>query len=306
MTKESTEEKALAVPDETTKALGDLIDWGAVELPEDGTEGVKPRFPELKIVQGTSKMEGSGKHGGDFWLSENADGEPEYLVGNPEVVFLQSQQTRALFGDAPAPLCASSNGINPLPGQPLWRLASFKTINGEEVPVEQEEPFKCADCVFSQFRDGAAPLCSRSYLTLIDLNADPEDMDLVQFRVSRTGLKPFEQFAGALKAVKLSKTRIGAPSYAFVATLRTDETNKDGKKWYQLAIDKRRLEDTAILAYAQAVKGIRGEWQESVKETVLRADDEAVAGEATDQWGDGSQSYAAPKDVTPGGWEEGE
>lgn len=300
-----TDEQALT-PIEPGGAVEAVIDWDTFDLPDDGTGDIKPRFPEIKIVQGTSKMPGAGKNGGAFYFTDTE----EFVPGGLDLVFLQAQQARALFADGDAPLCASADGHRPLPGQPLWSMESFKNLNGNKIDVPDiGEPALCAECPFSNFVNGAAPICSRSYITLVDRNANPEDMDLAQLRLSRTSLKPFEVFAGAIKAMKASKTRIGLPLFAFRVRLYTEETTREAKKWYQLKMEKERLTDAELLQYAQAVKTYRGDFQEAVKQTVMASDGEGDAAPAADPgWGNGEQSYGAPRDVTPpaDGWESGD
>lgn len=286
-------EQALVQAGET--ALGEVIDFDDFDLPSDGTETIKARFPELKIVQGTSSMPNAGKHGGDFYHT----GREEFLSISPEVVVLQSQYGRALFGDGPAPLCSSANGVNPRPHQALWQRESFTTKAGTVVEVPAEEPYACATCLFSQFVNGNAPLCSEGYLALVDLACDPLAPDLATMRFARTSLKPFRQFIGAIKAMKFNRTskRVGMPSFAFKACLTTAETAREGKKWYQLAIEKERLPDAVIADYAVFVREVRDAFNEHAQ--AVEFEDEPPAA-APVEWGDGSESYARQED----GWAE--
>lgn len=276
---------ALVAAGETAVTAWEELD----DLPGDGADNIKARFPELKVVQGTSKMPNAGRHGGAFYHTATE----EFLDQSIDVVILQTQFSRALFGESESPLCTSPDGVAPRPGSPLWEMQSFRTKAGTDLPVMHSEPRSCATCVFSQFVDGHAPACSESYLALVDLSCDPAAPDLATMRFSRTALKPFRQFFGAIKAMKLHKAakRMGIPSYAFRVTLSTQETSRDGKKWYQLALEKERLGPQQVADYAVFVRDVRDAFAQHATSVEFEDDAPAEAGPA---WGDGSQSYARP------------
>lgn len=294
----------------------DVVDWDAIEIPDDGTDDapIKPVFPKLQIVQNTSKIEGKKGHDGEFYLS----GEKEFVNGSLDAVILQGQYNRVLFGEGDAPLCSSPDGIAPRPDSPLWQSQTFKIKGGAEVDVPHAEPRHCGQCLLKEFRNGAKPYCGDGYLLLLDLNANPEDMDLVQFRIGSTALKPFYNFKGTLKAKKGPKGRVGLPMFSHSVTLRTEETPGKSGNYYQLEIDWDRLPDRTFAAYAGVVGAIRADWQRTVAQTDFEGEgpgDEAGGGGG---WGDGSepvtrqargggqQEPPMPPPSDDGGWADGD
>lgn len=282
-------DQALAVPG--AQEVGETFDFDSMELPDDGIgNNVRAIFPSVKVVTGTSSsIKDYGKHGGEFYRSDT-----EEFCGTIDGVIIQSQFSRALFADTAAPICKSLDGIAPAADQPVWRMEAFKTKKGDVVTRPHPEPRNCGTCYFSQFVNGAAPLCSEGFLSLVDVACDPLAPELVEMRFSRTALSAFRRFIGSLKAMKFTRTsaKVGMPSYSHSVHFYTEEEAREGKAWFQLRIDKERLEPRLVADYANLAKALRSQWQDHVARAEF--EDEAAPVAVDDGWGDGTQSFAAP------------
>lgn len=151
---------------------GEIVSWDDLAWEDTGIGNVAPSFPIIKIVQGTSTMEGAGKHGGDFWRSDT-----EEFYSELDVVPLLRRETRALFEQGNnSPICMSPDGVAPLSNQPLWMSTNITTIDmGQKGihPVPEFAPENCAACPFSQWgEDGTPPLCGSSDVLLVDVDGD--------------------------------------------------------------------------------------------------------------------------------------
>ncbi len=237
---------SLQVRDENNKIVL-WEDFGGADWEDDGTEEIQPSFPYIKMVQGSSQMDGAGKHGGDFWHSDS-EGYTSEIVG----VALVMRDTRALFRDGiEGPTCLSVDGVQPLPDQPEWGEA-----NGPQ-------PLKCADCPLSQWgEDNEKPACKASKVLLIDRG----DGDLAQLRVSGKSIKPLRQFV----ARRCKPKRI--PLYAFRLALTTRELaemGKDGKphKWHELVVAGDLMQPAEAMRYSDMLRLQREKFTESLKIT---------------------------------------
>jgi hypothetical protein len=221
----------------------------------DGTEDIAPSFPIVKGVQATSSMEGAGRHGGEFWRSDTE----EYLP-SLDIVALFQKDTRAYFVEGnDQPACMSTNGLTPLPNQPLW------TARGEESPV------MCDMCPLSAWGDdGSPPACKESKIVLADL-----DGELIQLRIGGTWIKPWTRFISKrLRPKKL-------PLCSQRLHLTTDEKSEPGKKWYELRIDATPLPYEDARQYNAVIQYERSRFERAVQEP-HEADSDAPARQQVD------------------------
>lgn len=229
---------------EVVNEHGEIVKWedfGQADWEDDGTEDVQPSFPYIKITQGTSTMEGAGKHGGDFWHSDTEEYTPTL-----NVVALVMRETRALFGDenSEAPACVSADGHAPLPDQPQWSGAV--------------QPETCGDCPFSSWGpNNEAPKCKASKVLLVDRGAG----DLAQLRVSGKSIKPLRQFIARRCKPKRR------PLYSFRLELSTRELSEPGKKWHELVVDAEDLTPQEAMGYSELLRAQRTAFEETLKKS---------------------------------------
>ncbi len=253
---------------------GEIVSWDDLQWEDTGIGNVAPSFPIIKIVQGTSTMEGAGKHGGDFWRSDT-----EEYASTLDVVPLLRRETRALFEQGNnSPICMSPDGVKPLANQPVWMSTNITTIDmGQKGihPVPEFAPDNCASCPFSQWgEDGAPPLCGSSDVLLVDV-----DGDLAQLRIGGKSIGVVKNFIRRRLATKR------LPLFAFRLRLSTVEKSEPGKKWHELVIVPEALTPTEARQYNDLLAQYR-----SAFDARLREKDETAV-----EW---------PSDVAPAGsWE---
>ena len=241
-----------------------LTDWKAFDGESDGTEDVPPIFPTIYIVQGTSRMDGADKHGGEFWHSDT-----ETFETNLSIVALLHKSTRALFGNGEqTPLCRSVDGERPLPDQKLWTLETWADKQGiaHDVPP-YGQPDLCDQCPLSRWENDERPPCGDGYEYLV-VRADGS---FARFRVSGTSIKPMRQFI----ASKCRPKRI--PLYAYELTLSTVRRKSADKAWHELVVTGQLLGQEVALGYSDMLRAYRGEFERQIAE----------------------QAEAEPLDVTP-------
>lgn len=240
---------------------------------DDGTSDAQPIFPVIKIVQGTSTMDGAGRHGGDFWHSDS-----ETFDSTLNVVALLKRETRAMFeADSDAPVCMSADGVFSLPNMPLWDGRETVIAGGEErfVPISVDTKVACEGCPFSRWQeDGTPPPCKQSSVLLVDRG----EAGLAQLRVAGKSLKPLRQFIGRKCAPKK------IPLYAYRLTLSTEEKNEPGKKWHQLVIAGELMSPTVAKGYSDQLRAQRERFDAGLKDAGAAATDDVVA--ADDGWVD--------------------
>lgn len=232
--------KALQI--NTTGGLVSWEDFQSADWESDGTENVQPSFPTIKVVQGTSTMDGGGRHGGDFWHSDT-----EEFTSILDCVALVRRETRSLFEEGQdGPRCLSMDGNAPLPSQPYWATRG-------------PQPKACADCPLSQWGDdGTPPPCKLSNVLLIDRG----EGDLAQLRVSGKSLRVLRQFI----ARRCRPRRL--PLYAYRLRLSTVERSEPSKKWHELVIDGTLMAPAEAKVYSDILKAQREQFERSVSGTV--------------------------------------
>lgn len=219
-----------------------LVSWD--EYRGDGWEDsgighIRPSFPIIKIVQGTSTMPAASRHGGDFWHSD-------WEIYTPELegVALVMRETRAMFlQNASEPSCRSNDGVAPAPEQPQW--------------VGTNAPKACADCPFSQWGpNGEAPTCKTSLVLLIDRGKG----DLAQLRVAGKSMRVLRSFISR----KCAPKRL--PLYAYRLVMNTVTHAEEGKKWHELNIAGTLMAPTESRAYSDLLRAYRAEFERTLHE----------------------------------------
>lgn len=265
------------------------LDWGD----DYGHGDINPSFPYLKIVQPMTTAKGAtGKEG---WFYHSDTGE---YIGTVEGVVLLKTNPRSMFiAGHDKPVCASMNGVEPLPNQPLWEMKSIIVKRGEKPqPLPLTEPSSCETCVFGAWTgergNRIVPPCSQSNMLLLDENdgSQPPGANLVMFRVKGRSIKPYKKWY----ATRCAPKRL--PPFAYRLHMYTEgplsEPGKEGK-WYELRIESEPMDPADVLAYKAIVDAQRAKFHESV---AVAGDDEpevvVVDANAADQWGDGSERYA--------------
>lgn len=255
---------SLQIRDENDKLVS-WEDFGQMDWEDDGTDDVQPAFPMIKIVQGTSTMEGAGKHGGDFWHSDT-----EEYESTISVVALVKRETRALFEEGRVePSCLSVDGKVPLPNQPKW--------------AGQVQPAACVECPFSAWgEDNTPPPCKNSEVLLVDRG----NGDLAQLRVNGKSIKPLRQFIARKCKPK------SLPLYAYRLTLGTRELSGDGKKWHELTLSGELMQPAEAKVYSDMLRAQREQFEQTLRATT---DTEAV------EWTEDPADL--PSREQGGGWE---
>jgi hypothetical protein len=237
----------------------------------DASEDLK--IPVLKIVQGTSKMEGANRHGGDFYNTITGE-----FAESLTVVPLALDRQRAKFnkGDD-KPDCVSRDCVNGSKygqcdsceynadyNQSLWE----KDINGERPPH-----------------------CDKGYRLLL---INTEDGGPAIFTASKTNVNPVKTLVTMLKTVGLKKTRTSAlwsGAYVFKTELREEP----GRKWYQLVIRPAKWHAPEEIA---EYRDMAGAMKSTKYEVVGDEHSDAIDGEAVDP---DAPIYAGPdyRDAPP-------
>lgn len=220
------------------------------QLPSDGNEDVPPAFPIVSIVQPMSQIPKAIP--GWFYHSDTGEQAAEF-----DGVLLYRKDTRAMFIDGDdKPVCRSNDGKTPARNQRLWTMETIK-LNGSQHAVPPVAPANCANCVFSDWGDGAPPVCGNAYVIIAARNGDPED--LVQLRLKGTSIKPFRQWVS--KTLAPHRLRM----YQHQVHLETEEKTGPSRKWHQLVITSHPVEDMDdVLTYASLL----GQHQERIDEAV--------------------------------------
>lgn len=179
----------------------------------EGFDDFDPRqdlkVPVLKIVQGTSRMEGANRHGGDFY-NTISQGFTETL----KVVPLTCKHARQLFGDeGDKPECRSDDCVT---GTTYGRCLGCD-FNADIHPElwEKGNPTK---------------RCDKGYRMLL---IQPDEGSFVAFSAFKTNVNPIKVLNTLIATVGRKKTGIAA-LFTATFTFATELKEGDGKKWYQL------------------------------------------------------------------------
>lgn len=187
-----------------------------------GMENVQPgelRIPILRLVQGTSRMEGAADHIGQWHNSVTGE-----FIANPEILIIGVARGRVMFPkDFSAdnePLCASDDGTDPrreFKGQTIKRIVEGR--DGPEVmsvKIGEGDALACAGCPFGAWgEDGTPPAC-QEVATFAGVGED--------------GLPAILQLRGtSMKNVAALKTLVAANGIRKSVVLRSiRETNDSG------------------------------------------------------------------------------
>lgn len=231
------------------------------EFADDGVDNakVRPQFPKIMLVQGTTKLEGSSKHLGEYY--DEGDGSYHERIS---VTPLRFQDNRACFEQGKdSPVCMSTDGIKPLPGQPLWKMDTFNSRGAGLVPVPpMGQPVACADCPFSQWEGDKPPLCGEGILALVQT----EEGEFRQMRFTGTALGPIRN-----RMTKLVFKMRRLPIYAALWTFSSREISQEGRKWMQLDVITTPHPIARVKELTAFLKGINStveQFQETAEEEV--------------------------------------
>lgn len=255
-----------------------LAEWKAVgadipdyEWADDGTGDVAPSFPLVKVVQGTSTMDGATKNVGRFFRTDTDEFFHPLLM-----VPLFQKNTRAFFRQGEdQPACRSDDGVAPAPNQPQW----------EGRPA----PSACSECPLGMFGPNVeAPACKAGVVVLGDVAGE-----LVQLRIPPSGISAWKRFvARRLKPKKL-------PLCSHEISVSTEERTEAGKKWQGIVIDSRMLRPSESAQYNAVLAYERTRFEEAVRNTDF--DDDAPSPAPKQEWGDGRQSLRERLDIDADG-----
>lgn len=264
------------------------------EWEPEAVEGIRPIFPELKLIQKeVPDIPDSGKHGGEFWFSASETYGP-VAVG----VILHAAQTRALFDeDERAPVCSSDNGVTPRPGGAVWERDTIRLRGaGETAVTTARAPSSCATCEFNQWLDGKKPACRESYLALFEAENDGA---LYRFRFSGTAIGPMRAWMGRLLGSGVRRGQSARPRPWFSKRVKLEPVREQnlelGHVWYRPDIQTiDDVPESEAAGYIQFARDLREQFVRTVTESHadLAPDDARDVTPGGDGWGDGSQSFA--------------
>lgn len=254
-------------------------DLAGMDFESDGSEAIEVRFPSIYLVQTTSKFEGAGKHGGEFWHADR-----EEYSERLRCVVLQMSYGQALFeeGEA-APVCSSADGRVPLPNGSIWDKDTWKPRNRpeEEVPLAIQ-PEECLPCPFNQWKGDSPPPCGRSILLLLER----EDGSFARFRFGGKALKPFQDLVSRRLVYKNRRL----PLFAMEMEFWADRQSDGDKTWYQLHIEGTPLPAAKVRHYNAMVADMRGHFAQAAEEAATEARADAAAVSGTD-WNDDGKGF---------------
>jgi len=238
---------------------GEVMDWSeldGIDFGDTGIEEVKPYFPNVKVVQGSSGMAGASKHGGHFWHSDSQE-----FSEDLDIVPMLRRETRALFGTGDSkPMCTSNDGKFPLDNQRLWDGRHVISVgegdsNIRQVDVPKVAPNGCANCVFSEWPKGGKPVCPSSDVWLVNRGTD-EKPDLAQLRLSGMSIGPM--IAWVKREVK---PRSLAPFF-YRLRLSNKEHVEGTRKWQDLVVESTKRTPREIRATGDLLNRYRAEFDD--------------------------------------------
>lgn len=246
------------LPDGSVVNMDDMEIDEAQGFAPDGTEGILPSFPVIKIATATSRMDKADKNAGSFWCSDT-----EEYSESIDVVGLVARNTRALFSDDRSiekPLCMSTDGRVPLADQPLWGQESVDTRDYGTLDVPEATPSNCAACPFSQWGEGTdgkqhPPVCRESLVLLVAR----EDGQFATLRLGGTNIKPFRQMV----ATKLKPKALALCTQAL--RLTTERKQANGNTWYEIVWQATPLPRKLALFFNQAVREQQARFDHSIE-----------------------------------------
>jgi hypothetical protein len=229
------------------------------------------QIPVIKIVHGTSKMEGHGKHGGEFWNSVSGD-----FKQTLEAVVLRMNHVRSLFEKGnDKPLCLSRDAITGSAYGACARCRYNAQVHND-LWQAGEDALRC-DLGFS--------------LMLVDA----ETSELGLFTASKTNYNAIRKLVTFWKAQKPRRDL-----YTIKWKFTTTVMEKPGKQWNQLDVSLSKLLNTK--AEVQPYRDLF-EMMKSVQMAPDLSADSTVGDESDDlaaQIGiDRSRIYQPPADDAP-------
>jgi len=216
-------------------------------MPLEGAEGFTAsdlKIPVIKIVQGTSKMEDSDAHLGQFWNSVTGE-----FKAALNVVILSSKHTRALFrrmdeADADKPECVSRDGITGTVHGPCNRCVYNAQINPSLWGTDPEtgQAFK---------------RCNQGYSLMLLL---VDDGLPAMFTALKTNVNPIKIVNTILVGRKL-------PLWGATFTFTTVRKIDGQKKWFELVAKPTRWHSKEEIAeYRELANSLKSSHYEVVDE----------------------------------------
>jgi hypothetical protein len=203
-------DKALTVRDQNTavgQTMPGLEGFEGIDLVRD------LKVPVIKIVHGTSKMEGAGKHGGDFYNTISGE-----FAERLQVVPLVVGKARAKFNkDEDKPDCRSNDCITGT----TYGACAHCQFNAN---IHQE--------LWQKDERGDRPAhCDEGFRFLLYL---PDEMSYGIFNASKTNVNPAKLLITRL--IQGGKKAVGVMApYGALWEFATAQMSAPGKQWYQLA-----------------------------------------------------------------------
>lgn len=222
------------------QAVVDITDVDPENFIVPGMENVQPgelRIPLLRLVQGTSRMEGAGDNIGKWHNSVTGE-----FTAAPELLIIGVAKGRVMFqtqfNAENKPLCASDDGRQPraeFAGAVVKRIVEGQ--RGPEV-LQVSIGAACADCPFSAWGEDSEPPACQEVATFAGVRDDGLPC-IVQLRGTSmrhaASLKTLVAANGIRKAVRLGAVRETNDSGTYmVATFTVG--GKPGKDWQRTAI----------------------------------------------------------------------
>lgn len=191
------------------QAIGEPMDFlGTGNGGFDDFSTADLQIPVIKIVHGTSKMEGHSKHGGEFWNSVTGEFKPSL-----NVVVLRMNHVRSLFQkDNDKPLCVSRDAQQGSAYGACGKCRYNAQIHNE-LWQSDEDALRC-DLGFS--------------LMLVD--CDTAELGL--FTASKTNFNAIRKLVTQWKAMKPRRDL-----YTVAWRFSTAIMEKPGRQWNQLEVN---------------------------------------------------------------------
>lgn len=228
---------------------------GAVASPMGGAlEGVEGfsrsdlRIPVLKVVQGTSRMEGADSHIGQFYDTITQEFTPTI-----DVVILRSRHTRAKFevgGDSDRPECVSRDCVT---GSKFGACARCEW--NAQIHQELWRP------------ENAADRCSLGYYLMLLL---PDAGLPASFTAQKTN-------TNAVRTINTLTLAKRLPIWGYTWTFSTVRRTEGNKKWYELVARTKKVNTPEEIAeyreYGLALDSAAVEEVEEASATTVPDDD---------------------------------
>jgi hypothetical protein len=254
-----------------SQAVGEPMDFlGTGNEGFDDFSSQDLQIPVIKIVHGTSKMEGHGKHGGEFWNSVSGEFKPSL-----NVVVLRMNHVRSLFERGnDKPLCLSRDAQQGSTYGACGRCKYNAQVHNDLWGAD-EDTLRC-DLGYS--------------LMLVDT----ESAELGLFTASKTNYNAIRKLVTQWKAMKPRRDL-----YTLVWRFTTVIMEKPGRQWNQLDVTLAKPLNTR--ADVQPYRDLY-EMMKSVQMAPdLSSDSQNTNGPADleDLVDDPSRVYTMPRDEAP-------